>query len=413
MMKQADSKRKNTKKANGLFFSLFSSSQLAICFFLAFMTFLVSPAQSFCAHFLPVQYVVKNNGSHSDPIKNKNIVNIYGWHEQIPIALLEAFTKETGIAVRYDVLDGNEILEAKLLAGNTGYDVVFPTAWPYVKRQAASGLYMPLQRKWLPDYKQIDADFLKRMEKADPRNEFAIPYTWGLVAIGYNPDLIPKTVKPDALQSWALVYDLKTISSLAANGITLLDDPLDVYTTFYIYQGLNPNDMSRSLLKDMTDRLKTLRPHYRRFGSNLVAEQLGSGELAVVMHWSGILSTARKKFKALNPDVKIEIMLPKEGTTMWIDCIAIPKDAPHPENAHKFINFLLRPENAAQITNAVYTATTIKSAFAFLKPEIKGNKSVFPDDAYMKKVVLPEITSLQHQRFMSRYFASVMTYKPK
>lgn len=343
----------------------------------------------------------------------QSVVNVYGWHEQIPQSLLDKFTAETGIRVIYDVIDTNEVLEAKLLAGNTGYDVVFPTTWPYVKRQAASGLYAPLDREKLPNHNKIGPDFLARMEKADPGNTFAVPYTWGLVALGYNPDLIPDDVSPEDLNSWGLIYDPNIVSKIAKRGIAMLEDPLDVFTSFSIYKGENLQDMSLTLLKEMTAELKALRPNYRRFGTNLSAEQLGNGELAIVMHWSGILATARNKFKKLNPQSKMEVVLPKEGTVMWIDCIAIPKDAPNIDNAHKFIDFLLRPENAAVVTNKVYTATTISGAVEFLEKDIKNNKTVFPDKAYMKKVIMPEITSLQYQRRMARAFASIITHKAR
>ncbi len=344
-------------------------------------------------------------------------LNLYGWHDQIPQDLLDAFSKEYNVKVRYDVYDTNEVLEAKLLAGNTGYDLVFPTAWPYAARQAASGLYEPLDRSQLKNWDQIGQSFFDRMEKADPGNKFVVPFTWGLVAIGYNPEMIPEDIPSEILESWALIYDPQILQKLSKRGITLLEDPLDVFTSFYLYQGLNPVETSPKLLRDMTAKLKELRPHYRRFGSSLVAEQLGNGELAVVMHWSGILSTARDKFAKLENGkrslARIKIILPKEGTMMWIDCIAIPKDAPNIENAHRFIDFLLRPENAAKITNTVYTATTVTQAKAYLKPEIRDNKTIFPDDAYMKKVLLPEISSLQYQRRMSRALASIMTHKER
>ena len=364
-------------------------------------------------------YLTSGNVYSSDPQKqtkqpNQNsqqIVNVFSWHDQIPLELIKAFEAETGIKVRLDTIDSNEVLEAKLLAGSTGYDVVYPTALPFGARQSASGLYAPINKKALNHYAEINPDFLKRLSNADPGNMNLIPYTWGLVAIGYNPDLLPEGIQESDLNSWGLVYDPDLLALYADRGVTLLDDPVDVFTTFYLYQGANPVDTSRSLLKDMTNKLKERRSFYRRFSSNLVAEQLGNKELAVAMHWSGILSTAREKFKKLGEKTPLKIILPKEGTMMWVDCLAIPHDAPHIENAHAFIDFLLRPENAAVVSNKTYTATTISNAKAHIREEIRSNETVFPGDEYMKKVSLPEIKSLQFQRLMSRAFASLMTHK--
>jgi putrescine transport system substrate-binding protein len=169
-------------------------------------------------------------------------------------------------------------------------------------------------------------------------------------------------------------------------------------------------------LKEMHEELKTVRPYIKRFGTNLVSEQLGNGELCVIMHWSGNLSNARSKFKKIaknnqGSSVKMEIMLPKEGTLMWIDCLAIPKDAPNVTNAHIFIDFLLRAESAAAVTNGVYIPTAVKASYPLLREEIHNNKIVFPGEEYLKKVVLPEVKSLQLQRRMSRSFASLITHK--
>lgn len=356
------------------------------------------------------------NNLQNTKANTEKVVNVFGWYGQIPEELLKAFEKETGLKINLDVYDSNEVLEAKLLAGNTGYDVVFPTAWPYVLRQAASGLYLEIDRSKLPHYKNLDPLFLKRMQKADPDNRYSIPYTWGLVAIGYDPEKIKKLVPKDKQNSWALLYDPEVLKALQGCGVTLLEDPLDVFLTYYIYKGENPLNPSLQKLKEMQTGLKEIRPYIKRFGTSLVAEQLGSGELCVVMHWSGILSHTQSKFKQANfkkiaPQNIVKIILPKEGTLMWIDCVAIPKDAPHAHNAHRFIDFLLRAKTAAGITNSVYTATTIKASYPLLKEDIRNNKTLFPGEAYLKKVVLPEIKSLQFQRRLSRSFSALMTHK--
>ncbi|MDP4840236.1 MAG: extracellular solute-binding protein, partial [Alphaproteobacteria bacterium] len=283
-------------------------------------------------------------------------------------------------------------------------------------RQAASGLYLKIDRSKLPNYKNLDPLFLEKMQNADPGNLYSIPYTWGLVAIGYDEEKIKKLVPEDKQNSWALLYDPEVLKSLKGCGVTLLEDPLDVFLTYYIYRGENPLDPSLKKLKEMQEDLKEIRPYIKRFGTSLVAEQLGNGELCVVMHWSGILSHARSKFKKMEGKTpvnasKMKIMLPKEGTLMWIDCVAIPKDALHVDNAHRFIDFLLRAQTSAGITNNTYTPTTVKTSYPLLQDDIRNNKSLFPGDEYLQKVVLPEVKSLQFQRRLSRSFASLITHK--
>lgn len=341
----------------------------------------------------------------------KQVVNVFGWHGQIPESVIKAFEGETGIHVNLDVLESNEVLEAKLLAGNTGYDVVFPTAFPYVARQAGAHLYHVLDRTKLPHAKDIDPLFKDRMQKADKELRHTLPLTWGLVAIGYNPEKIKALTPSTAHSSWAMMYDPTVVSALQSCGVTLLEDPMDVLMTYYLFTGESPTNASLKTLKERGEDLKKVRPFIRRFGTNLVAEQLGNGELCAVMHWNGILSKAQAKFQKDTQKRPFEILLPQEGTLMWIDCVAIPKDAPNLENAHRFIDFLMRPESAAAITNETDTPTTITSSYPLLKPEIRNNKVLFPDKDYMAKVVVPENSSLQFQRRLSRYFASLMTHK--
>lgn len=355
---------------------------------------------------------------HAKPPKTSNpqvvheVVHVYGWHGQIPAALIKKFEAETGIKVKLDVYDSNEVLEAKLLAGRSGYDVIFPTAWPYAARQIKADLYEPLDLKQLPYYKNIDPKFLKRMAKADPDNGYAIPYTWGLVVFGIKDDLLPDSIPEETRQSWAVLYNPDVLKLYAQKGVTLLEDPLDVFSTFAIYQGRNPHSTSRSELKSKTESLKETRPYIQKFSTSLVAEKLGSGELAAAMHWAGILVNAQNKFKEKNPNKEtFRVILPKEGTVMWIDCVAIPKGAPHIENAHKFINFLLDETSAAAITNSVMTVTTIQKSYALLKPEVQSNRALFPPQSYLDITVLTEINSLQFQRMMTRAFASIVTHK--
>ena len=345
------------------------------------------------------------------------VVNIFTWYGQIPASLLKQFEQETGIKVNIDFYDSNEILEANLLAGNTGYDVVFPTFWPFAAWQISAGIYHKLDKSKLPNYANIDPTRLSKIENADPGNEYSVPYIWGLVALGYNKEIIERRVPKEHWDSWALLYSPAVIKEVGSCGIAMLEDAMDIFFGYYIYKGYDIKDRSLARLKQVRDELKILRPHIKKFSTSLTAEQLASGDLCMVMHWSEYLVNARNRAEDLAKDMpgkpEVKIILPKEGTLMWIDVMAIPSDSPNVENAHKFIDFMLRAESAAAVTNHANSITAVKTSWPLLRKEIREDKTIFPSDEYMKKVHVAEIRSLQFQRRMSRYFTSIITYKAK
>lgn len=341
------------------------------------------------------------------PLKNQRVLNIFGWYEQIPADLIAAFEKETGIKVNLDFFDSNATLEAKVISGNTGYDIVFPTSWPHLARHVKGKIYRPLNKEKLKNYGNLDPTVLKKVQGADPNNTHFIPYFWGLVAIGYNKPLIKRLIKDPKLDSWDLIFKLENAQAIKPHGISLLEDATDVFLTFAIYQGLNPQDINLDILRTLRDGLLKLRPNYRRFANTLVTDQLMTGEFAMVLHWSEFLTKAKGNYNGKGKD-DIEIFLPKEGTIMWVDGMAIPKDARNVDEAHEFIDFMLRAQSAAMITNTLWTATAVKAAEPLIKKEIKNNETLFPPPAYMEKVYLPEIRSNQNQRFLIRFFSSVL-----
>lgn len=342
---------------------------------------------------------------------HQEVVHVYGWFDHIPEEVIKAFEKETGITVKFDLLDSNEVLQAKLLVGNSGYDVVFPTAYPYVALQIPAKLYHPIDRAKLSNYHHIDPFFLRKLELADPGNKYAIPLTWGLVVFGYNKDKVKGRVNEKDLDSWALLYDPAIVSQFTDCGVAFLEDASDVYYTNYLYWGLDTNNASPQVLKKVTNHLKTIRPYIKKFDINLSSEQLASGEICIAQQWSSNLVKALNEYENLKNRPNIEIVIPKEGALIWTDCAMIPADAPHLENALKFINFLLRPDISAKITNAYYLRTTTKEKdiLPYVDPKIKSNPIIFPDAAVMAKTKVASFPSLQFFRRMTRSFLDVLS----
>ena len=342
---------------------------------------------------------------------NSKTLNIFIWYNSIPSYLIAQFEQETGIKVNVDFYDSNNVLETKLISGNTGYDIVSPTAWPFVARQVPIGIYTKLSKHKLKNYKNIDNEILKKINTADPNNDYFVPYFWGLVAIGYNYDKLQSIIAPSDLNSWSLLYDAELVKNTSFFKRALLDDSVDVLLSCYIYNNINLFNHSKVALQTISNNLKKIRPYIKKFSNSATPQQLANGELDIVMHWSEFLLKAKKSFSSLPNRPNIKIVLPKEGTLMWVDGFAIPKDAKNIDNAYKFIDFLLRVKSSAYITNNTGTATAIIKNRELINKEIRENKVIFPDKQYMNKVFLPEIKSLHFQRKLSRHFSAIITHK--
>lgn len=343
------------------------------------------------------------------PSKAKRVLNVYTWYEQIPTEIIKNFERDTGIKVNLDYFDSNAVLEAKLITGNTGYDVVFPTSWPHLARQIPAKIYQPIDKEKLKNYLNLDPVILEKVSGADPGNQYFIPYFWGLVGIGYNQEKVRQQLPDADLESWEIIYKDSNAQALKAYGITLLEDSTDVFLTYGIYKNLYPSKLTLNTLKTIRDGLLELRPNYRRFANTLVTEQLVAGELCVVMHWTELLTKAKNNAATEKEKDAIKIILPREGTMMWVDGMAIPSDAQNVDEAYAFIDYMLRASSGAMVTNQVMTATAVRTSRPLIRPEILTNKVLFPDADYMEKVHLPEIKSNQTQRFLTRFFSSVLT----
>ena len=340
----------------------------------------------------------------------EKIVNVYNWSDYIEPTVLEAFEKETGLKVNYEVMDNNEMLETKLLAGRTGYDVVVPSA-SFLARQIKLGIYQKLDKSRLPNYKNLDADLSKRLEVFDPGNEHSVNYMWGTSGVAYNEAKI-KEAMPDApIDSFAMFWDPKVVSKFAKCGVSVLDAPSEVIGTVLIYLGKDANSENLDDLKAAEAVLMKVRPYIRLINSSKYIEDLANGEICLALGWSGDTLLARDRADEAGKGITIKYNIPKEGAVMFFDNFAIPADASHVKNAHLFIDYMLRADVAAKNSNFLSYANSNAASWPTVDEEVKSNPNVFPTPELMSKIVpdLPE--SAEFTRTLTRTWTRFRTGK--
>ena len=305
------------------------------------------------------------------------LVNVFNWAEAIPQEIIGEFEEETGIHVNYDVYDSAELMEAKLLTGDSGYDVVGVTVWPYLQRQVITGIYQPIQKELITNYKKLDPELMARMQEADPGNAHGIPFLWGTTGIGINVTKIDKLIQDQDLSTWALLFDPQIAAILRQCGLELIDSPVDVFSSVLVYLGKDPNSEIIDDLKLASRHIMEIRPYISKFHGTQGMQDLLNGEACVVQGWSGEMMQARERAREIGGD-EIEYLIPNEGAALWIDAYAIPNNAPHAEEAHLFIDFLLRPEVIARISNSFFTANSIPDSMDFIDPEVVSDTAIYP-----------------------------------
>ena len=316
-------------------------------------------------------------------------LHVYNWSDYIAPDTIANFTKETGIAVTYDVYDGNEVLEAKLLAGQSGYDVVVPSASPFMAREIAAGAFRELDKAKLPNLKNLDPAMLALAAEADPGNAHGVPYLWSVTGIGYNEALVAKALGTEGTGSasrdgFALLFDQANAKKLSACGISLLDTPQEVFPAALAYLGINPKSHDLGDLNKATALLMKVRPYVRKFHSSQYINDLANGDICIALGYSGDVIQARNRAAEARNGVKIAFRVPREGAQFSIDMLGIPKDAPHPDNALRFIDYILRPEVIAAISDAVSYPNPNAAATALVKPEIRDDPGIYPPEAVKK-----------------------------
>jgi putrescine transport system substrate-binding protein len=340
----------------------------------------------------------------------EKVVNVYNWSDYIEPTVLEDFTKETGIKVQYEVMDSNELLETKLLAGRTGYDVVVPSA-SFLARQIKQNIYQKLDKSKLGNLGNLDADITKRIEVFDPANEYSVNYMWGTSGVAYNEEAI-KAAMPDApVDSFAMFWDPKVAAKFAKCGISVLDAPSEVVGTVLIYLGKDANSENPEDLAAAEKVLLAVRPYIRTINSSAYIENLANGEICLALGWSGDVLQAKSRAEEAQKPFTIKYNIPKEGAVMFFDNMAVPADASHVKNAHIFINYMLRKEVAAKNSNFISFANSNSASWPLVDPAVKGNPGIFPTPEMMPKLVpdLPE--TAEFTRSLTRTWTRFRTGK--
>ncbi len=334
------------------------------------------------------------------------VVNVYNWSDYIDESILEDFTKETGIKVVYDVFDSNEILETKLLAGGTGYDVVVPSG-TFLSRQIQAGVFQKLDKSKLPNLKHMWPDIEERVAKYDPGNEYAINYMWGTTAIGYNVDKI-KDIMPDApLDSWDMLFKPEVVSKFKDCGVHILDAPTELVPAALNYLGLDPDSHDPDVIAKAEAVLSAIRPNVQKFHSSEYINALANGDICLAMGWSGDVLQARDRAAEADKGVTVEYTIPKEGAMMWFDQMAIPSDAPHAEEAHIFLDYMMRPEVIAKASNYVYYANGNKASQPLLDKEVIDDPAIYPTAESVKNLYTTTSYPPKVQRVVTRMWTKV------
>ncbi|MBN9034911.1 MAG: polyamine ABC transporter substrate-binding protein [Rhizobiales bacterium] len=337
------------------------------------------------------------------------VVNVFNWSDYIDDTIIQDFTKETGIKVVYDVYDSNEILETKLLAGGSGYDVVVPTASPFLARQIQAGVYQKLDKSKLPNLGNMWDLITERVSKFDPGNEYSVNYMWGTTGLGYNETKVQDALGIDKVDSWDVLFDPEKAAKLADCGIYVLDSPTDVVPSVLAYLGLDPNSTDQADLAKAEEVLLKVRPYIRKFHSSEYINALANGDICLALGFSGDLFQARDRAADADQGVSVGYAIPKEGAQMWFDQMAIPADAPHVEEAHAFINYIMKPEVAAKASNYVFYANGNKASQEFLDPDVKDDPAVYPDEATLNKLFTLTPLDTKAQRNLTRLWTKVLT----
>jgi len=332
---------------------------------------------------------------------SKKVLNLYIWSDYLAPNTISDFEKQTGIKVHVAYYDSNETLETKLLAGSSGFDVVVPTA-SYFERQIKAGVYLPLDKSKLPNLKNMDPDLMARVAAHDPGNAHGVIYLWGTNGIGYNEKMV-KALMPDApLDSWSLVFDPAIASKVAKCGISVLDSPAEMLRAVFNYLGKDPNTQNAQDLAQAAEVLKKIRPYIRNINSSEYIEALANGDLCIAVGYNGDVMQARDRARDANKGIDIKYSIPKEGTIVWFDNLAIPKDAPNKESAYAFINYLMTPQVIADISNFKRYANANLASQPLVHDDVKSDPAIYPTPEERKRLSVQLADSSDQTRAITR-----------
>ena len=340
------------------------------------------------------------------------VLNIYNWSDYIAEDTIKNFEKETGIKVNYDNYDNNEILHAKLVAGKTGYDIVVPGAH-FAKQQIEAKLFQKLDRAQLSNWGNLDPAILEQMAKVDPGNQYLVDWLWGFVTVGINTDKVKKALGdlPMPENPWSLIFDPKYAAKLKGCGVNFLDSASEVLPVALLYVGKPGFSRNTADYAPAAEMLKKVRPFVTRFSSSGYIDELAGGALCAVMGYSGDINIARSRALQAKNGNRIEALVPASGATLFFDSMAIPADAKHPKNAHLFINYILRPEVHASLTNKVFYANPNKASLKFVNKDVAENKSIFLSAQDLSRMTAPDSLPQDIRRVQTRAFTNFKATK--
>jgi putrescine transport system substrate-binding protein len=348
--------------------------------------------------------------SAADMEKDEKVLNIYNWSDYIGDTTIQDFEKETGIKVRYDTFDANETLHAKLLARQTGYDIVVPSS-NWAKIQLEGGLFRKLDKSKIVNFRNIDPFVLKNLAVLDPNNDHLAPWLWGITTVGINVDRVKAALgtlpMPD--NAWDLLFKPEYAKRLKSCGVSVLDSGDELFPAALRYLGRPPYSRLPADYQDAAKLLAAIRPSITLFSSSGYINDLADGSLCLAVGFNGDIGIASQRAKEAKNGQHIEILLPKTGAVLFFDTMAIPADAEHVENAYKWINFIYRPEVQAGIVNKVYYDNPVRAADKFINPEIRANKAVFLGGEVLGRMVPPDSVTTDIRRLRTRLYTAFKT----
>jgi putrescine transport system substrate-binding protein len=345
------------------------------------------------------------DGAGKAPAK---VLNLYIWSDYLAADTLSNFEKQTGIKVHVSYFDANETLETKLLAGNSGFDVVVPTA-SYFERQIKAGVYLPLDKSKLLNLRYLDGDLMSKVAQHDPGNAHGVIYMWGTNGIGYNEKMITALLPKAPLDSWRMVFDPAVASKLAKCGISVLDSPAEMMRAVYSYLGKDPNSQNPDDLVLADAVLTKIRPYIRNINSSEYIEALANGDICLAVGYNGDVLQARDRAREAGKGIEVKYAVPKEGSILWFDMLAIPKDAPNPDNAYAFINYILTPRVIADISNFKRYADADAQAQSLLDPAVRDDPGIYPPKEVTAKLAVQLADSADQTRAITRVWQKFKT----
>lgn len=341
--------------------------------------------------------------------QDEQILHVYNWSSYIAPNTISDFEKETGINVVYDVFDSNEVLEAKLLAGRSGYDVVVPSN-NFLAKQIRAGVFQPLDRSQLPNWNNLSPELLNALSPSDPGNLYAMPYLWGTIGFAYNVDKVKKALGDDApVNSWDLVFKPENMEKLQSCGVSFLDSPTEMLPAALHYLHLATGTQKPDDIKQAEALFLSIRPNVSYFHSSKYISDLANGNICVAVGYSNDLFIAQARANEAKNGNKIEYVIPKEGAGSYFDMMAIPADAKNVKAAHLFLNYLMKPDVIANITNEVSAANGNQAATAFVNDDIRTNSGIYPDGATLKNIYTISDLPAKVQRVMTRTWTKIKT----